>query len=160
MLRLAATLALAASCGGEPADDRAAPSSSPPATLLWRELGDWTGRGDRQTESFEIASGALRLPWSARSGEGPRGEDPQGEDPQREDPESGRPEEGALRVSLHSAISGRLLETVVDHVGAGADTARFTAGPRVAYLLVESSGVDWRLRLEEAVAARSEAPPR
>ncbi|HUF75054.1 MAG TPA: hypothetical protein VMM35_02190, partial [Longimicrobiales bacterium] len=90
-------------------------------------------RGDRQTESFEIASGALRLTWSA-----------QGEQ---------EPGAGTLRVSLHSAISGRPLETVVEHAGVGSDTVRLTAGPRVAYLLMESSGVQWTVRLEEGVAS-------
>ena len=134
---LATAVALLASCGGEPVEkgggDPASSAQPSSATILWRTLGAWTGRGDRQTESFEIASGALRLTWSARG--------------------ESQPGPGGLRVSLHSAISGRLLEVIVDHGGAGSDTVRLTAGPRVAYLLVESSGLDWRIGLEEGVAS-------
>ena len=81
-----------------------------------------------------MSSGALRLTWSAR--------------------EEAAPGAGTLRVDLHSAISGRPLEAIVDHVGVGSDTVRFSAGQRVAYLRIESSGVDWRVVLEEGVAAR------
>ena len=28
-------------------------------------LGTWSGRGDRQTDSFDVATGALRLRWEA-----------------------------------------------------------------------------------------------
>lgn len=54
-------------------------------------------------------------------------------------------------MSLHSAISGRPLETVVEHTGVGSDTVRLTAGQRVAYLLIESRGVEWRVGLQEGV---------
>jgi hypothetical protein len=130
-----------AACRGEPPDDGAAASGGPPAstTLLWRELGEWTGRGDRQTESFEIASGALRLSWRTEG--------------------EVEPGAGTLRISLHSAISGRLLVAIVDHAGVGSDTVRLTAGPRVAYLLIESTGVGWAVALEEGVAARTGADP-
>ena len=134
---LATAVAVLGSCGGEAiengVEDTASSLPSSSTTVLWRALGEWSGRGDRQTESFEIASGALRLTWSAQDG--------------------GQPGAGTLRVGLHSAISGRPLETVVDRVGAGSDTVRLTAGPRVAYLLIESSGLDWRVGLEEGVAS-------
>jgi hypothetical protein len=60
-------------------------------------------------------------------------------------------------VSLHSAISGRLLQTVVEVRGTGADTVRFAAGPRVAYLLIESDGVEWQVGLDEGVMSSSDA---
>jgi hypothetical protein len=65
-------------------------------------------------------------------------------------------QEGALRVnhfrvSLHSAISGRPLQTIVDTQEAGADTVDLAANPRVAYLLIESEQIRWRVTLEEAV---------
>jgi hypothetical protein len=136
---LATAVAVFGSCGGDAIEEGGEnpASSEPPSstTVLWRALGEWTGKGDRQTESFEIASGALRLMWSA----------------QDEDQRGAR----TLRVSLHSAISGRPLETIVDGVGAGSDTVRLTAGPRVAYLLIESSGLDWRVGLEEGVASHT-----
>jgi hypothetical protein len=54
-------------------------------------------------------------------------------------------------VTLYSSISGRPLQTIVDAGGIGRDSAYVADEPRVSYLLVESEGVDWRLRLEEAV---------
>ena len=52
-------------------------------------------------------------------------------------------------MTLHSAISGRPLETVVEASGPGADTVHLAAEPRVAYLLIESDRADWLLTLEE-----------
>jgi hypothetical protein len=71
--------------------------------------------------------------------------------------DEGAPGAGQLRVSLHSAISGRPLQTIVDAQGAGADTAYVGANPRVAYLLIESEEVDWLITLEEG--ALSQPPP-
>ena len=127
-----------AACEGrsEPAELDAASSSDAPApSTLWHPLGSWAGQGDRQTESFDVATGSLRLVWEARP--------------------TGAADSGRLRVSLHSAISGRPLETVVDSRGAGVDSVRFAAGPRVAYLLVEAEGVEWRLALEEGATGNA-----
>lgn len=63
--------------------------------------------------------------------------------------------DGRLRVTLHSSISGRPLQTVVDMEHAGADTVRFAAEPRVAYLLIEADQAAWSLTLEEGVPART-----
>jgi len=92
--------------------------------MRWTALGSWSGRGDRQTESFDVTSGSLRLLWRS---------------------------EGRLRVTLHSSISGRPLETIVDVEGAAADTVPFAAEPRVAYLLIEADQAGWSLTLEEGV---------
>lgn len=127
LLVSALVLVVVVACGQEP--ERVEPSTSAAATL-WRELGTWSGSGSRQTESFDVTSGALRLTWEAS--EAPSAQ-------------------GHLRVSLHSAISGRPLHTAVDHAGTGSDTVRIPTQPRVAYLLVESEGVEWSLRLEEGV---------
>ncbi len=97
--------------------------------MHWQSLGSWSGVGDRQTESFDVTSGALRLVWEAR--------------------EDGASRDRRFRVTLHSSISGRPLETLVDAAGAGADTVLAAAGPRVAYLRIESEGVAWRIELEE-----------
>ncbi|MBM4183691.1 MAG: hypothetical protein FJ207_05630 [Gemmatimonadetes bacterium] len=105
----------------------------PETTTAWRPLGTWSGRGDLQTESFDVTTGALRLVW-VTTGEATTGA-------------------GPLRVSLYSAISGRPLQTIVDTVGVGTDTVPFADEPRVSYLEVESDGVEWRLVLEEAVVA-------
>jgi hypothetical protein len=120
----------------EPPADSERPAE-PAAATLWRSLGTWSGRGNRQTESFDVTSGAMRLAWETH-GEGAAGT-------------------GWLRVSLHSAISGRPLQVIVDTRGIDSDTTRLVADPRVAYLLIESERVDWRLTLEEGVATSSGA---
>jgi hypothetical protein len=94
--------------------------------MRWNALGSWSDRGDRQTESFDVTTGSLRLVWRSDS---------------------------RLRVTLHSSISGRPLDTVVDVTGAGADTVRFAAEPRVAYLLIEADQEGWSLTLEEGIPA-------
>jgi hypothetical protein len=121
---------------------------SPPAaaaTTVWRPVGTWSGRGNRQTESFDVTTGALRLRWEARGAGG----------------ESGQ---GRFRVTLHSSISGRPLQVFVDHAGAGGDTAYAEDEPRTSYLVIESEQVEWSAVLEEAVgttrgAASGTGPP-
>ena len=63
----------------------------------------------------------------------------------------GAPGTNHFRVSLHSAISGRPLQTIVDIQEAGAGTVGLGANPRVAYLLIESEQIRWRVTLQEAV---------
>jgi len=101
------------------------------ATTLWRALGNWSGSGDRQTESFDVTTGSMRLTWEAV--------------------QEGAPGTNYFRVSLHSAISGRPLQTIVDTQEAGASTVDLAANPRVAYLLIESERIRWHVTLHEAV---------
>lgn len=108
-------------------------AQSPPATV-WRPLGSWEGNGSRQTESFDVTTGALRLTWETRA-DG-----------------TGAGAQARFRVWLYSAISGRPLQLVVDKDDAGAGTAHVADDPRVSYLVVESEQVDWTATLDEAVA--------
>jgi hypothetical protein len=120
-------LALCAACeSGAPAQEQA----GAPA-ITWRALGTWSGRGSSQTGSFNVETGALRLRWETRN-----------------ERASGA---GRFRVSLHSAISGRPLQIIVDHTGIGADTTFLQDDPRVSYLVIESSDVDWTASLDEAI---------
>lgn len=120
------------------------PESAPPvaaASTLWHALGTWSGSGDRQTESFDVTTGSMRLTWEALQ-------------------EGGAPGTNQFRVSLHSAISGRPLQTIVDTQEAGAGSVDLAASPRVAYLLVESERIRWRVTLEEAVPGSQVSGPR
>ncbi len=117
-------------------DSPPAESGDTPEATSWRALGSWTGRGDRQTGSFDVTTGALRLAWEAY----------------------GDATEGQLRVTLHSAISGRPLQTLVTSTGSAADTVHVALGPRVAYLHIEADGVDWSLTLDEGVARALQEP--
>lgn len=122
----------ASACDAPPA--RAAQA---PAVTTWRPLGQWSGTGSRQTESFDVVSGALRLRWETRTATGSTS------DPVR------------FRVWLYSAISGRALQLIAEADGPGAGTAHVADDPRVSYLLIEAEGVNWTATLEEATALAS-----
>jgi hypothetical protein len=113
-------------------DTRSAPpADSPKHVTIWRLMGTWSGRGNSQTGSFTVESGALRLRWETRN--------------------ESAPGAGRFRVSLHSAISGRVLQQIVDHKGVGSEISYLEDEPRVSYLVIESENVDWTATLEEAV---------
>lgn len=78
-----------------------------------------------------MTTGALRLRWETRN--------------------VGSRSAGTFRVSLHSAISGRWLQTVADVRGPGRDAVHFEDEPRLSYLVIESQDVDWTATLEEAL---------
>jgi hypothetical protein len=131
MTRFAVALALgfaACACGEgmkpEPATRQA------PAGLVWRTVGSWSGHGNGQTGSFNVETGALRIRWEARS--------------------SNAADTSPFKLWLHSAISGRPLQMVVEHKGPGSDVAYIEDEPRVSYLLVESGDLDWSVTLDEA----------
>jgi len=90
----------------------------------------FSGHGDSQTESFNIESGQWRIKWVAT----------------HEDP----PGTGTLKVSVHSAVSGRPLGVAIDHQGAGRDIAYVNDDPRLYHLVIESRNVDWSVSIEES----------
>lgn len=97
----------------------------------WRPLGSWSGRGNTQTESFNVETGQFRIRW--------------------ETAHESRPGEGTFRVTVHSAVSGRPLMVAVEHQGEGHDTALVTDDPRLYHLVIESAGIDWFVSADEAV---------
>jgi hypothetical protein len=60
---------------------------------------------------------------------------------------------------MRSAVSGRPLQLVADHKGAGTGTAEFDEGPRTYDFLVESANVDWSFRVEETTGAYGNSSP-
>lgn len=108
---------------------------APPArreTVIWKNVGSWSSRGSSQTESFACDTGMLRVHWETRN---PRG--------------------GArtFRVTVHSAVSGRPLVVAVDHQGVGRDTVYVNEDPREFYLVVDASGLDWTVAVDEGIPA-------
>ena len=97
----------------------------------WRPVVSFSGRGNDQTESFDIDSGDWRIKWSATHEDAPG--------------------QGTLRITVHSAVSGRPLSVAVDHKGAGKDVAYVSEEPRLFHLVIESAHVDWTATVEEAV---------
>src|SRR3954453_17211811 len=95
-----ALVALAATaCRGRDAP----PVKAAAPQIIWRAVGSWSGHGNRQTESFTSDTGALRVKWKATPAAGAA---------------SGAPQ--TLRITAHSAISGRVLQQVIDRQGPGA----------------------------------------
>ena len=104
---------------------------APEQVVAWKNLGEWSGRGNAQTESFVGLTGALRMQWRTKN------EKPQGT--------------GTFRLILQSAISGRDLHETVDATGPGEGTAYVAEDPRAFQITVESANVDWSFTVEEAI---------
>ena len=128
---LVAGAVTATACGprGNPRPQGAAPS------VVWRPLGSWSGRGSLQTESFTSDTGALRVRWEASRPSSP----------------DAPTASAVFRLNAHSAISGRLLQQVVDQAGAGSGVGYVQQDPHVFYVVVESSQRNWRFTVEEAI---------
>jgi hypothetical protein len=119
------------------ASDRARESSTTPnsqSEIVWDRLGEWSGKGSVQTESFTGESGALRIKWQTRA-------------------IPGRPE-GTFLLTIHSAISGRPLQVAVDQRGPGGDTAYVSEDPRVFFAVVEAADLEWSFEVAEPVGTR------
>jgi hypothetical protein len=98
---------------------------------VYHTLGSWSGRGNKQTESFTSDTGTLRVNWQATA-----------------IPGSAAP---SFSLDAHSAISGRLLQTVVDKGGPGTGVGYVQQDPHVFYMVVEATGVNWQFTVEEAI---------
>jgi len=128
LIAMAAVCILAGGCKGTPQPE---PPRSHQEVVLWKQLGEWSGRGNSQTESFIGLTGALRVHWRTKN--------------------EARTGAGRFRIVLQSAISGRDLQEVVDETGQGEDTAYVADDPRVFQISVASADVDWWFTVEEAV---------
>ncbi len=56
-----------------------------------------------------------------------------------------------LRVTLHSAVSGRPLVPMLEHRGDGEGDIAASEDPREFFLLIEAERARWTVELEEAV---------
>lgn len=110
------------------------PKSAAPA-IAYHSLGSWSGRGNLQTESFTSDTGALRVRWETTAQPG----------------DAASAATGAFRITAHSAISGRPLQEVVDHAGVGSGVGYVQQDPHVFFVVVDSSHVNWKFTVEEAV---------
>ena len=121
-------LALAASCGAPPP---APPDSKTPAEIQWEPIKHWSGRGTQQLDSFQSDIGALRIDWETSRFAGATGP-------------------GGLKIVVHSAISGRpLAAPILDQRGEGKGTVYFSEEPRVFFMEVTSTDVDWKISVSD-----------
>ncbi|MEZ5290999.1 MAG: hypothetical protein R2745_07960 [Vicinamibacterales bacterium] len=121
----------AGGCGGPPPRDVAPPAVA--TAIAWREVGSWSGRINRQTESFEVSTTPMRLRWRTMNEVSPGA--------------------GHLTVTLHSAVSGRLLQTIVDAGGVAEAAVDVADEPHWAYLAIAADGIEYQMTLEQAFAA-------
>jgi|SRR5581483_5414003 len=63
---------------------------------------------------------------------------------------------GKLRVEVHSLVSGRFVSVAADHQGAGSGIAYLAEEPRQFFLDIQSSGLNWRVEVEEGIAVEQE----
>lgn len=122
-----------AGCGTDGASHAAERPAAAPIT--WREIGSWAAKSDRQTESFEVSFSAMRLRWRTAN--------------------ETTPGAGRFTVTLHSAVSGRPLQTVVDATGVGSATVDIADEPRWCYFVVDAANVEWQMTLEQGYAVRT-----
>jgi hypothetical protein len=98
----------------------------------WRQVGSWTGHGNRQTETFTSDTGAFRVTWETRN------ESPPGS--------------GRLYAVFRSGDSGRDIMDAVKADGVGRGVVQVSAErPRWYYLAIESANVDWVISVDEQV---------
>jgi hypothetical protein len=121
------SLILAAAC----ASDRPDPRQS---VVIWKPVGSWSGRGDKQTETFTSDTGGFRVHWETT----------------REAPAGG----GRLRVVFRSGDSGREIIEAIDARGTGGGMEEVAAErPRWYYITIESANVDWKVSIDERIDA-------
>jgi len=99
----------------------------------WRPIGSWSGRGDTQTDSFNIESTQWRIRWETKGN-------------------------GSFHLVVHSAVSGRPIQDAVLQHGNGRWVAYVTEDPRLYHLVIDSDGVDWSIKVEEAVVGDVRQP--
>lgn len=116
---------LTLSCGSPP-------QAVPAAVAASRPLGAWEGSGNR-TIGITSDSGRFRVKWETTAGPAPG---------------------GSFRLVVHSAVSGRPIQVIADHQGAGAATVDFADDPRPYNLMIDSAGVQWSVSVDEIVAGR------
>ena len=107
--------------------------------VAWHRLGSWAGHGNTQTESFLFESGALRVRWETRH------------------EQSGHT--GEFRLILQSAVSGRQLAVAAEQRGVGTGESTLAEAPHQAYVLIESSYVDWSFTVDEATIGTTRGAP-
>ena len=131
----AGVLIIVAACASACQGDRQGAVTERPAAaaITWREIGTWSGGLSRQTESFEVSIAAMRLRWQTTSETSPGA--------------------GRLTVTLHSAVSGRLLQTIVDAHGVSSATANVADEPRWCHFAIEAANVEWQMTLEQGFAS-------
>lgn len=119
-------------CGSAPRKE------TKPSQIGWRPIISFSGRGNTQTESFNIESTQWRLKWQAK--------------------QDASADPGTFHLMVNSAVSGRPIAEAVPRRGAGSGIAYVGEDPRLYHLVIEATDVDWSIAVEEAVVGESQPP--
>lgn len=130
VIGLVMATAVAGGCRSDAPAADARPAAA--AGIEWRPIGSWSGGGNRQTESFDVSLSAMRLRWQTTRETSPGA--------------------GRLVVTLHSAVSGRPLQTIVDAHGVTSATVNVAEEPRLCHFVIEGTNVEWQMTLEQGYA--------
>ena len=128
-LFLLACVVISGACSTQQA---ASPQQIPKQEIAWHTVGTYSGHGNEQSASFTSDNGAMRILWEAK-------------------PTGPGSSSGTLRITIHSAISGRPLLVAVDHKGPGKGTAFVGEDPRVFFAEVDSQDLDWSFTVQERI---------
>ena len=79
-------------------------------TIVWKAVGSWSGRGSRQTDSFDMSIFHWRVHWKTAN--------------------ESTPGKGHFVLTVNTAVSGRPLEEIVCHDGPGEGYADVNDDPR------------------------------
>jgi hypothetical protein len=110
-------------------------NASPTDVIVWREVGSWSGRGNKQTESFTSDTGGFRVRWATKN--------------------ETAPGTGTLTVIFRSGDSGREIIQAVDAHGVDSDVEIVAAErPRWYYLTIDSTNVEWTVSVDERIDAQ------
>ena len=104
-----------------------APSPEKHLVPITSQLGSWQGR-DNATLGFNSDSGRFRIKWEAKN--------------------ESAAMMGRLHLVVHSAVSGRPLQDVLDHQGEGSGVVDFNDDPRSYNIMVESANLDWSITVD------------
>ena len=112
----------------------APPAHAPQAVVVWKPIGAWSGRGDKQTETFTSETGGFRVHWETANERPPGG--------------------GRLHVVFRSGDSGREIIDAIDAHGIGNGIEDVAAErPRWFYVTIDSANVDWKVSIDERIDA-------
>jgi hypothetical protein len=117
-------LTLMTACGRAPAP--------PPAehVAVTRPVGSWQGTGN-STIGIVSDTGRFHITWETRN-ERPAGR-------------------GTFRLVVHSAVSGRPIQQIVEQKGEAKGSADFQDDPRPYNLMIDSANVEWSVSVDEVV---------
>ena len=111
------------------------PAAAANETVVWRQVGSWSGRGNVQTESFMSDTGGFRVRWETKN--------------------ETTPGAGTLKVIFRSGDSGRPIIEAVDARGVGRDVEEVADNVRWYFLTIESANVDWTVAVDERLKGQA-----